>query len=273
MPGQTFETDEFMSETISLKYFTPSEFLASKLPSNKFSMLHINIASLSKHIDELRNLIHGLNHPFDIIGIADNDSLVNIETDGYEFRYTPTATECGRGAGIYVKSCYNFDIKNDLSRSTPNVTESLFIELKRGGCKNLVIGCIYRHHTPIQTFINEYFKNALDVVNKQTNKMCALIGDFNVDLIKYASETNTGDFYDLLCSHSFRPLILQPTRVTSKTATLIDNIFINDISCHSLGGNLTLSISAHFFQFSLTDIFETSGFKKKVKFARDFRIN
>ena len=46
------------------------------------------------------------------------------------------------------------------------------------------------------------------------------MGDFNVDLIKYASETNTGDFYDLLCPHSFRPLILQPTRVTSKTATL-----------------------------------------------------
>ena len=82
-------------------------------------MLHINIASLSKHIDELRNLIHSLNHPFDIIGITetrlhDNDSLVNIEIDGYEFRHTPTATECG-GAGIYVKSSYDFDIKNDLS--------------------------------------------------------------------------------------------------------------------------------------------------------------
>ena len=84
-------------------------------------------------------------------------------------------------------------------------------------------------------------------------------------------ETNTGDFYDLLCSHSFRPLILQPTGVTSKTATLIDNIFINDTSCHSLGGNLTSSIFNHFSQFSLTDIFETSWFKKKVKFARDFR--
>ena len=63
------------------------------------------------------------------------------------------------------------------------------------------------------------------------------MGDFNVDLIKYASEPNTGEFYDLLCTHSFRPLMLQPTRVTSKTATLINNIFINDISCHSSGGN------------------------------------
>ena len=29
MPGQNFETYEFMSETITPKYYTPSEFLAS----------------------------------------------------------------------------------------------------------------------------------------------------------------------------------------------------------------------------------------------------
>ena len=97
------------------------------------------------------------------------------------------------------------------------------------------------------------------------------MGDFNVDLIKYTSEANTGHFYDLLCSHSFRPLILQPTRVTSRTSTLIDNIFINDVSCYSSGGNLTSSISDHFLQFAQTDIFETCSFKKKIKLARDFR--
>ena len=97
------------------------------------------------------------------------------------------------------------------------------------------------------------------------------MGDFNIDLLKYATESNTGEFYDLLCSHSFRPLILQPTRVTSKTATLIDNIFINDISCHSIGGNVRSSISDHFFQFSQIDILRKSGNKMEVKYARDFR--
>ena len=71
MPGQNFETDEFMSQTISSKYFTPAEFLECKLPSNKFSMLHINISSLSKHIDELRNLLLALSHPFDVIGVTE----------------------------------------------------------------------------------------------------------------------------------------------------------------------------------------------------------
>ena len=96
------------------------------------------------------------------------------------------------------------------------------------------------------------------------------MGDFNIDLIKYSSETNTGDFYDLLCSNSFRPLILQPTRVTSKLATFIDNIFINDMTCHSQGGNLTSSISDHFFQFCRTAISQTTSNRKRSKFPRDF---
>ena len=43
------------------------------------------------------------------------------------------------------------------------------------------------------------------------------------------------------------------------------------MTCHSFGGNLTSSISDHFLQFSITDIFQASGFKKRLKFARDFR--
>ena len=97
------------------------------------------------------------------------------------------------------------------------------------------------------------------------------MGDFNIDLIKYGTDSSTCEFYDFLTSYSFRPLILQPTRVTSKTATLIDNIFINDISCQSTGGNVTSSISDHFFQFSVTDILQKLDNKREVKFTRDFR--
>ena len=156
-------------------------------------------------------------------------------------------------------------VKN-LTKSIDDVSESLFIEIKWDGHKNLIIGCIYRHHSPIPTFLN-----ALEYINKQSSKISALMGDFNIDHIKYASETNTGKFYDLLCLHNFRPLILQPSRVTSKTATLIDNIFINDISCHSQGGNITSSISDHYFQFCQTDTLGSSKHVERVKYVRDFR--
>ena len=92
----------------------------------------------------------------------------------------------------------------------------------------------------------------------------------NIDLIRYASENNTGAFYELLCSYSFRLLIFQSSRVTPKTATLIDNICIND-SCRSIGGNVTSSISDYFFQFGIIDILQKSGNKREIKYARDFR--
>ena len=98
----------------------------------------------------------------------------------------------------------------------------MFLELKREGHKNLIIGCAYRHHTPIPTFLSEFFRNTLDVISKISNKICALMGDFNIDLIKYATNTHTGDFMTFFAPTVIDQLILQPTRVTTKTSTLID---------------------------------------------------
>ena len=97
------------------------------------------------------------------------------------------------------------------------------------------------------------------------------MGDFNIDLVKYGTDANISNFYDLLCTHNFRPLILQPSRVTPRTATLIDNIFINDITRHSTGGNITASISDHFFQFSHTDTLGGTKYKEMIKYGRNYR--
>ena len=79
--------------------------------------------------------------------------------------------------------------------------------------------------------------------------------DFNADLLKIDSHEDSNYFYNVLTSQSFRPLILQPTRVTATApATLIDNIFINDMAVSSTGGNITTTISDHFSQFSALNL-------------------
>ena len=77
---------------------------------------------------------------------------------------------------------------------------------------------------------------------------------------------DTENFYEILSSLSFQPLILQPSRVTPRSSTLIDNIFINELGVCSTGGNITTSISDHFPQFSFLDICD-AGLKelKKIK--------
>ena len=84
------------------------------------------------------------------------------------------------------------------------------------------------------------------------------MGEFILDLLKTDSDQDISDFNDFLCSFGFRPLILQPTRVTASTASLIDNIFINSLETESIGGNLTTSLSDHFSQFCVLDIFRSS---------------
>ena len=54
-----------------------------------------------------------------------------------------------------------------------------------------------------------------------------------------------------LAASSFKLLILQPTRITSYSNTLLDNILFNVIGPHIMSGNLTATISDHLPQLSI----------------------
>ena len=145
------------------------------------------------------------------------------------------------------------------------MSESVFLEIRNKNKNNLVIGCIYRHpRNTIEEFCSTFFDKALHNITK-SKKKCILLGDFNIDLIKYETQSSVSVFYDQISAHGFRPLILQPSRISSNSATLIDNIFINDLACSSRGGNLTTSISDHFMQFSQIDLFENNVKHAKKK--------
>ena len=70
--------------------------------------------------------------------------------------------------------------------------------------------------------------NLLEKTSKE-QKSIFLLGYFNVNLLNYNEHNETNEFLDSLASNSFIPLILQPTRITSHSNTLIDNIFLNVI--------------------------------------------
>lgn len=57
------------------------------------------------------------------------------------------------------------------------------------------------------------------------NKICVVIGDFNIDLLKIDSHQNSDHFVNTMGTYFFQPHILQPTRLTDHSAMLIDNIF------------------------------------------------
>ena len=95
------------------------------------------------------------------------------------------------------------------------------------------------------------------------------MGDFNIDLLKCASSSYSHDFLTSLQSCSLVPTIDKPTRVRSTSATLTDNIFINNPDQVVVSGNIIFDISDHFSQFCILKSMRDKIQIKKTK-VRDF---
>ena len=80
------------------------------------------------------------------------------------------------------------------------------------------------------------------------------MGDFNIDLLKTENSDYSSRFCEQLFTSSFFPLITRPSRITQHTATLIDNIFTNDLAQLDSGinGIIFFDISDHLPIFHLT---------------------
>ena len=72
------------------------------------------------------------------------------------------------------------------------------------------------------------------------------MGDFNVDLLGVERHGPTSDYImGEFTSGGFYPLISLPTRLTDTTATLIDNIWTNNVVAKIGSGLVTVRVSDH----------------------------
>ena len=118
---------------------------------------------------------------------------------------------------------------------------------------------------------NDYYLNELLHKLSSENKSVILLGDFNVDLMKYDNHHSTNEFLDSLSSHLFLPHITQPTRIRDSSKTLIDNIFSNTLIENTISGNLTATISDHLPQFIiLPNTFSNPPSNKSNIYERDW---
>ena len=94
-------------------------------------------------------------------------------------------------------------------------------------------------------FDNEYMEELLRAITlKQT-----LYSNWKyLNLLKQKSP-GLSTFPEYLLSYNFMPQIALPTRMTEETATLTDNIIINNNVLNCIYGNITTSISDHLAQF------------------------
>lgn len=260
--------DEIMDESlggVNCKYYNHDEFTASIFDTSNFSAFHLNIASLTLHYDELRVLLGQLELDFSIIGITETKFQAetfspDLVFPGYSARHKPSESEKG-GALLYISNHLQFIDREelDLLAYKSKELESRFVEIIRPKDKNIIVGCIYRHPLmSVDEFNSDVLTPLLEKISAE-NKTLVLLGDFNIDLLLSDSDKEASNYFDIISSFSLLPYIVLPTRVTSTSSTLIDNIFCNSSENNIIAGNIISCISDHFPQFLVLKYFKPTS--------------
>ena len=231
------------------------------MSGKNFSVLHANIRRLNANFENFSDLLYQLNHSFSLIGLSEikvnsqNDANISnlYNIPGFDFNFQSSLSNAG-GVGFYISRNISYFVREDLSRRE-NEYESLWIEVKSDLHHNLICGVVYRHPNSDIDVFNNYINEISGKINSE-NKFCIIMGDFNIDLLK-SSHSNTEEFLNNLESYFFNPHILQPTRITNHSATLIDNIFFNSITHHTISGNIVHDLSDHLPNFLIINKFST----------------
>ena len=200
------------------------------------------------------NYLNSLTHKFSLIALTEtwlnDDESDNFEIPGYKSTKLSRKNKKGGGICIFTRDNIVTKLRKDLvPEDNTSDTECLFIEIINEKSKNIIIGTIYR--LPNNRF-NE-FENDLNTILTKLDKLCYIMGDFNIDPLKYNCCNFSTSFFNQFCSSGYTPRIYKPTRITKSTATLIDNIFTNNLSkTEHLNGILFNDISDHLPIFTIT---------------------
>ena len=219
-------------------------FYTSPSPAH-FNIFCCNINSISAHLSELEysNIIP---QQFDMIGFCESKLTANIQNlfciQGYS-QFTKNTSRLSGGIAIYLKETLKASIRHDLS-FTETFLESLFVEIK-SNTEDLIVGVVYRRpKSNIELFIAQ-LENILEVVSRE-RKTCIITGDFNLDLFKADSCSYVQDLIATLQARNFKNIITKATRVTAKSATLLDHLWSNNASLACSSSVIYSRISDHF---------------------------
>jgi hypothetical protein len=92
-------------DNINCDYFFPND-VTTNIANNKFSILHLNIRSISNKFDSFKHLLNTLKQSFSVIGLSEtwlNDqNCENFMLDDYTFVSKNRNHKNGGGVGMYT---------------------------------------------------------------------------------------------------------------------------------------------------------------------------
>ena len=216
-----------------------------------FKLLHLNVRSLTKKIDQLR--IWFEESKLDVITLSEtwlNESVYpkSVNINGYtsyrqDRNFSVVSKKRRGGLLMYVRQDHASSSESlvEMNKSTGDI-EAQWLIIYRPHCKNVVVGNIYRPP-------NGNFKKAIDYLEEcmlsfdlDTTELF-ILGDLNVNYKnKLSAEYKKLSFF--VKANGLKQIIDTTTRITSKTKSLLDLILTNSLYVRS-AGTLDHYISDH----------------------------
>ena len=239
--GSLVDSDEPYS---SLK--DVNDKLGSLNCNKKLLVLHLNIDSLVKNLDEIKSLINKLNQKPDIICVTEtrlHDKKIKwqsklVKIDNYslpELNYDNSPTPAG-GAAIYIHDSLKQFIKHkpELRLDVPEC-ESVFFEVsnlqitsKKAVEKTLLVGCIYRHPRRSQMSTSTFTDRLCEKLDEyfNTSTPLLLLGDVNIN-VNVPTDPNVQHYTNMLASVGCSNLINIPTYFWENGRSTLDHVVSN----------------------------------------------
>ena len=130
----------------------------------------------------------------------------------------------GGGVALYIKENLSYTLRNDL---VPVQLEMICAEINRPYSRSFLVGTWYKPPNSNIDLFTEYssFIEKCDYENNQI----IILGDMNCDYLKDPIDPHSRKLRFLSSVYQLEQLILEPTRATKKSSTLIDLAFTNDV--------------------------------------------
>ena len=211
--------------TIDCSYNEVTKSINSE--KNDFRIMQLNIRGISSKIDELNYLINNtfVNDNPDVILLCETwltDNSPNPHIPGYNLVLNNRLTKHGGGVAILIAD--NIQHREVINYNKHETYESCFVEIKTKN-REFLVGSIYR---PPNTDPNGFSDWLKETISHLKNSNEVIIGlDHNMDLLKTDKHKPTQHFIDTLLDMDLMPTISRPTRLTHTSATLIDNIIVD----------------------------------------------
>ena len=241
-------------------------------------MIHLNIRSLLKKIDQLRTILEGSNIEIFTLSETWLHSKVDthmIQIQGYtayrldrETMNANLTTKRGGGLVTYVKNTsLDVYVKDAENTSTKDI-EIQWFKIKRKNTKTITLANVYRPP-------NGNLDRAIKTIEKglralvQPNDETVILGDFNIDYKNKSSpKFKKIKFFER--ANALEQMICTTTRNSKTSSTILDMVFTN-MKYIKEAGTLDSFLSDHQPIFLLKKKVKTTGRQEQQFEGRSYR--